>query len=94
MEYRELLPLTEEEVDRIIPHRRPFRFIGGMVDVEFGKKAIAMMSDLTRPEYDFIRSHFPSDVYIPGFCTNNSSSYCRGKIKRVSHSQYHITNFN
>lgn len=66
MEFRNIVPITEVELEQIIPHRRPFRFIDEIIAVEFGKKASAYLSDLTKPEYEFLKSHFPSYHLVPG----------------------------
>lgn len=66
MEYIRVIPLSETEVDEIIPHRRPFRFIESVLEVEFGRRAVAMMSDLSQPGYKWIEAHFPSFHVVPG----------------------------
>ncbi|TSC65791.1 MAG: 3R-hydroxymyristoyl ACP dehydrase [Microgenomates group bacterium Gr01-1014_80] len=66
MEYGSILPLSEQELERVIPHRRPFRFIDQILNVEFGKKAQAVLSDLRKPEYDYLKAHFPSYQLVPG----------------------------
>lgn len=66
MEYETIIPLSETEIEQIIPHRRPFRFIDSIVSVEFGKSATAMLNDLTKPEYEWLKAHFPSYAVVPG----------------------------
>ena len=65
MEYELLVP-SGVDIEQIIPHRRPFRFIDQILEVEFGKRATALLNDLSTPEYDWIRSHFPSYHLVPG----------------------------
>ena len=58
--------LDEAQIEEIIPHRKPFRFIDEVLEVEFGKKAVGIMSDLTQPGYEWIKTHFPSFHVVPG----------------------------
>lgn len=66
MEYDSIIPLSEQQLEQIIPHRRPFRFIDQILEVEFGKRAQAILSDLRKPEYDYLKAHFPSYQLVPG----------------------------
>lgn len=66
MEFDNIIPLTQEQIEQIIPHRRPFRFIDEILEVEFGKRAVGLLSDLTKPEYEWLKAHFPSYHVIPG----------------------------
>lgn len=62
----EELSLSEDEVGGLIPHRRPFRFIDGATILEPGRKAQAALADLTAPEFDYLKAHFPGGQIIPG----------------------------
>lgn len=58
--------LSEAEVGGLIPHERPFHFIGGVTILEPGKKARAPLADLTHPDFDYLKAHFPGGQIIPG----------------------------
>jgi len=58
--------LSEAEVSSLIPHERPFRFIDGATILEPGKKAIAPLSDMTHPDFDYLKAHFKGMQIIPG----------------------------
>ena len=68
MEFSRIMPvhLDEAQIEEIIPHRKPFRFVSEVIDVEYGKRAVGLMSDLTQPGYEWVQAHFPSFVVIPG----------------------------
>lgn len=68
MEFSRIMPvhLDEAQIEGIIPHRKPFRFVDEIIEVEYGKRAVGMLNDLTKPEYDWVRSHFPSHHLVPG----------------------------
>lgn len=68
MEFSRIIPvhLDEAQIEEIIPHRKPFRFVDEVLEVEFGKRAVGIMSDLTQPGYEWIKAHFPSSQFVPG----------------------------
>jgi len=63
-------PLTHldgQQIEVIIPHRKPFRFIDEVTYLQPGKRAEGKLSDLSAPEYAWLRSHFPGYPVVPGF---------------------------
>lgn len=68
MEFSRIMPvhLDEAQIEGIIPHRKPFRFVDKVLEVEYGKRAVGLMSDLTQPGYEWIQAHFPSFQVVPG----------------------------
>lgn len=66
MEFDNIFPHSQEQIRQILPHGRRFLFIDQIIDVEYGKRAVGMLADLTRPEYDWMQDHFPSFVVVPG----------------------------
>lgn len=66
MEFDNIIPITQEQIGQILPHGRRFRFIDQIIEVQYGKRAVGMLADLTRPEYDWMKDHFPSYVVVPG----------------------------
>lgn len=60
-------PLSRTDIQQIIPHREPFIFVDRIVEVEWGKRAVGILDDVARPEYDFwLRGHFPAMQVMPG----------------------------
>ncbi len=68
MEFSRIMPfhLDESQIEEIIPHRKPFRFVNEIVEVEYGKRVVGLLSDLTEPGYEWVKAHFPSFQVVPG----------------------------
>lgn len=68
MEFNRIMPvhLDEFQIEEIIPHRKYFRFIDEIIEVEYGKRAVGFLADLTQPGYEWIQAHFPSFHVVPG----------------------------
>lgn len=59
--------LDGAQIEQIIPHRKPFRFVDGVVKLEPGKLAVGILTTFPKPEYDWLlESHFPGNPVIPG----------------------------
>ncbi len=52
------------EIKKVIPHREPFLLIDRIIELEKGKKAVAVKS-VSYNEY-FFRGHFPDNPVMPG----------------------------
>lgn len=63
---REQLPLDETGIEGILPHRRPFMFLGSVYEIEPGIRAKGVLADLTKPDFDFLKGHFPRYQVVPG----------------------------
>lgn len=68
MEFARIMPvhLDEAQIEDIIPHRKPFRFVDEVLEIEYGKRVVGLMSDLTQPGYEWVNAHFPSFQVVPG----------------------------
>ncbi len=53
-----------DEIERIIPHRYPFLLIDRVVEIEDGKRAVAL-KNVTANEW-FFEGHFPGKKVMPG----------------------------
>jgi len=56
--------LTNVEIQNIIPHRYPFLLVDKVLEVEPGKKAVAI-KNVTANE-PFFQGHFPGNPIMPG----------------------------
>lgn len=60
------LTLTPEEVKRLLPQGDRFRFVGEVLEYEPGKHILARLTDLERPEFDYLKDHMPGNPFLPG----------------------------
>lgn len=59
--------LNRAQIQEIIPHKDPFLFVDRIIEVEYGKRAVGILDDLTRNANAFwVRGHFPNFPVIPG----------------------------
>ena len=58
------MKLTKEQIMDIIPHRDPFLLIDEVVEMEPGKKIVAI-KNVSEEEYYF-KGHFPQEKVMPG----------------------------
>lgn len=56
--------MGEEEIKRFLPHREPFLFIDGVLEMEPGERIVAVKR--FRLEEEFFRGHFPGNPVVPG----------------------------
>jgi len=56
--------LNKEQIKEIIPHRDPFLLIDEIIDLEVGKRVVAMKY-VNEEEYYF-QGHFPQEKVMPG----------------------------
>jgi 3-hydroxyacyl-[acyl-carrier-protein] dehydratase len=56
--------ISGEEIKRFLPHREPFLFIDGVLEMEPGKRIVAVKR--FRSEEEFFRGHFPGNPVVPG----------------------------
>ena len=57
-------PLDARAIERIIPHRYPMLLIDRVIELEPGKRAVAI-KNVTRNEW-FFEGHFPQQPIMPG----------------------------
>ena len=60
----EVMRLNIEQIKEIIPHRYPFLLIDGILELEDGKRAVAV-KNVTMNE-PFFQGHFPEYAVMPG----------------------------
>lgn len=59
--------LDRRQIQEIIPHRDAFLFVDRIIEVEYGKRAIGILDDFEKAQFEFwIGGHFPDFPVIPG----------------------------
>lgn len=58
--------LSRADIEKVLPHRRPFMFLESIDVLKPGKHAIGILADLRDPDFDFLRGHFPDFRVVPG----------------------------
>ena len=56
--------MNAAEIEAVIPHRPPFRFIDEIVDIDPGIRAVGRL-EITGDEW-FLQGHFPGNPIVPG----------------------------
>ncbi|MGI8824260.1 MAG: 3-hydroxyacyl-ACP dehydratase FabZ [Chloroflexota bacterium] len=64
---REQTVLTREQIKEIIPHGEPFLFVDRIIELEYGKRAVGLLDDLSQEKHaGWMRGHFPGWPVVPG----------------------------
>lgn len=58
--------LSRTDIEKVLPHRKPFMFLEGVDVLEPGKHAVGILADLRDPDFDFLKGHFPDFRVVPG----------------------------
>jgi 3-hydroxyacyl-[acyl-carrier-protein] dehydratase len=56
--------LKRKDIEKIIPHREPFMLIDEVLEMEPGKKIIAIK--YVKPDEYYFKGHFPGNPVMPG----------------------------
>ncbi len=56
--------MSRAEIKRFLPHRDPFLFIDTVLELELGKRIVAVKR--FKPKEGFFRGHFPGNPVVPG----------------------------
>ena len=58
------LPLTYEDIIKILPHRYPFLLVDRIIELEMNKRVVGI-KNVTANE-PFFQGHFPGNPIMPG----------------------------
>ena len=59
------LPISAEEIRRILPHRYPFLLIDRVIDIDFVEKRVVAIKNVSSNE-EYFSGHFPNQPVMPG----------------------------
>jgi len=76
------LPLNQEEIQRILPHRYPFLLVDRIVTLEPGKRIVGLKNiSFNEP---FFQGHFPGRPIMPGVLIVESLAQVGGILALLS----------
>jgi 3-hydroxyacyl-[acyl-carrier-protein] dehydratase len=76
------LPLSYEEIIRLLPHRYPFLFVDRITELEPEKRVVGL-KNVTGNE-PFFQGHFPGRPVMPGVLIIEAMAQVGGILARVS----------
>jgi beta-hydroxyacyl-ACP dehydratase FabZ len=76
------LPLTYEDIIKILPHRYPFLLIDRIIELELNKRVVGI-KNVTANE-PFFQGHFPNNPIMPGVLIIEAMAQVGGVLARLS----------
>lgn len=76
------LPLTHEDIIRVLPHRYPFLLVDRIIELELNKRVVGI-KNVTANE-PFFEGHFPGNPIMPGVLIIEAMAQVGGILARLS----------
>jgi len=76
------LPLTYQDIIKLLPHRPPFLFVDLITELELGEKVVGI-KNVTIDEPFFV-GHFPGNPIMPGVLIIEAMAQVGGILARLS----------
>lgn len=76
------LPLYYQDIIKLLPHRYPFLMIDRVIEIEIGKKVVAI-KNVTANE-PFFQGHFPGTPIMPGVLIVEAMAQAGGILARLT----------
>lgn len=76
------LPLTYEDIIKILPHRYPFLLVDRIIELELNRKVVGI-KNVTANE-PFFQGHFPDNPIMPGVLIIEAMAQVGGVLARLS----------
>ena len=77
-----ILPLTYEDIIKILPHRYPFLLVDKIIEMELNKRVVGI-KNVTANE-PFFQGHFPGNPVMPGVLIIEAMAQTGGILARLS----------
>ena len=76
------LPLYYQDIIKILPHRYPFLMIDRVIEIELGKRIVAIKNvSINEP---FFQGHFPGTPIMPGVLIIEAMAQAGGVLARLT----------
>jgi len=76
------LPLTYQDIVKILPHRYPFLLVDRITELELGKRVVGLKCvTINEP---FFQGHFPGEPIMPGVLIVEGMAQTGGVLGRLS----------
>ena len=76
------LPLTYEDIVKVLPHRHPFLFVDAITELELGERIVGIKNvTINEP---FFEGHFPGNPVMPGVLVIEAMAQVGGVLARLS----------
>ncbi len=76
------LPLNYEDIIKILPHRYPFLMIDRVIELELGKRVVAIKNVTANEPY--FQGHFPGIPIMPGVLIVEAMAQAGGVLARLT----------
>lgn len=77
--------MGKEEIKKLLPHREPFLFVDGVIELEPRVRILAVRK--FRPGEEFFRGHFPGNPIVPGVIIIEALAQTGGILVYTSYSE-------
>ncbi len=77
--------MNREEIEKFIPHRKPFLFVDRVLEIELGTRILALKR--FGPDEGFFRGHFPGNPIVPGVIIIESLAQAGAILVYASHQE-------
>jgi len=76
------LPLTYQDICRILPHRYPFLLVDRIVELELNQRVVGIKN--VSANEPFFQGHFPNNPIMPGVLIIEAMAQVGGVLARLS----------